>query len=126
MNSPGDSSALIGLQASHLLRRNNKLGHRSYFHMHSGATSHGEGWQGGWGSAGAALPRIRQGNNEHSPQKPLRAFGKMQEGVRGMRCSVSQGQRSCCFLTWAQFWFNADCPRTETHRGWAYHRPWAS
>lgn len=41
------------------------------------------------GSVGVALPGIRQCNNKQSPQKPLSPLGKMQEGLRRMRCSVS-------------------------------------
>lgn len=89
-------SALISLQPSHPLRRNNKLGHMSYFHMHSWVTSHRDDWQGGQGSVGAACPRTRQHNRE--PTTLLMPWGtRACAGGRDreMGCPVSQGPKGC-------------------------------
>lgn len=129
MNSPGDSSALISLQTSHLLRRNNKLGHTSYFHMHSWVTSHGEDWQGGWGQCWSCSPKdqaMQQGacTAHRSLSVPL---GRCRRGSGGWGAQFLKAKKSAVFLTWAQFWFTlADCSRTDTQRGQAHHRSWVS
>lgn len=114
MNSPGDSSALISLQPSHLLRRNNKLGHTSYFHMHSRVTSHGEDWQGGWGQRWNSSPK-----DQAMQQGPCMAHRSL--SIPLARCRRGSGKwgfsrpKKLLFFTWAEFWFmQADCPRTDT------------